>query len=679
MSTQRVLGVVGAGNMGSGIAQKMATEGFDVILVDLTPEALERGLSSIQQTLSEAVQRRIMRQEKADAIASRISGTTNFAELARAELVVEAVFENLEVKQEVFRKLSDACGPDTILSTNTSSFFVRDVASVVSNPERVIGLHYFYHPAKNRLVEVVPTEFSSDEALQRATLVQEAMGKTPITCLDAPGFVVNRYFVPWINEAVRLLEEGIADIPSIEAAAKDRFRIGMGPFELMNVTGIPIAMHAATTLGEQLGAFYAPSDRLCEQVATKELWDISGAVTTDAAQLIGDRLAGVVFLIAGQIVDEGVGSIEDVDIGARVGLRWAKGPFELMNRTGVKEAVAMAQTIADNWDIKLPECLSTQASEGLDFAFQLVDTDCTGSTATLTINRPDAMNAVNTDVVAQLTSAFDVVDQDPVIDTIVIAGRGKGFIAGADIRFFVKNIESENIGSIRTFTEAGQDLLNRFGASAKVVIARLDGLSLGGGSEIALACDWIVATEKGSLGFPETGIGIYPGLGGTQRLPRRIGRAMARYLVLTGAHVSAQDAATFGLVDAVIPHDQLPAAIAERASRGKADREETPIGETVDRYAEVVEAFSNQTLDELLSGDPESTDDKSMARAYKALKRKAPVALRISDELITKGTEGPLAAGLAMELSHLEEIFATADALTGLKSLGGAPPVFSGS
>ena len=679
MSTQRILGVVGAGNMGSGIAQKMATEGFDVLLVDLSTEALERGMTSIQQTLAEAVERRIMKQEAADTIAARIQGTTDFADLSRTELVVEAVFENLEVKQDVFRKLSDACGPDTILATNTSSFFVRDIASVVQHPERVIGLHYFYHPAKNRLVEVVPTEFSSDDALARATLIQEAMGKTPITCLDAPGFVVNRYFVPWINEAVRLLEEGIADIPSIEAAAKERFRIGMGPFELMNVTGVPIAMHAANTLGEQLGPFYAPADRLCQQVESGNLWDLTGDVSTENAQVVGDRLSGVVFFIAGRIVDEGVGAIEDVDIGARVGLRWAKGPFELMNRAGVGASVEMAKAIATAWDLELPTCLSEQADSGEPFSFCLVDTNIADGIATLMINRPDAMNAVNTDVIAQLTETFDRVDADTSVNAIVIAGRGKGFIAGADIRFFVKNIESDNVDRIRTFTEAGQNLLRRFGSSNKVIIARLDGLSLGGGSEIALACDWIVATEKGSLGFPETGIGIYPGLGGTQRLPRRVGKAMARYLILSGAHVSATDALSFSLVDAVVPHEALPTTIAEFATRGKRVREETPVGKAVGRYAAVSEAFDNQSLDELLAGAPDSTDDKDLARAYKSLKRKAPIALHISDDLIEGGTEVPLADGLAMELDHLEEIFATTDALTGLRSLGGAPPVFEGA
>ena len=162
---------------------------------------------------------------------------------------MEAVFEDLEVKRTVFRRLSEHCAPNAILATNTSSFYVRDLTDAIEHPERLVGLHYFYHPAKNRLVEVVPTEATSEEARARAWELQEALGKTPIACADAPGFVVNRYFVPWLNEAVRLLEEKVADIATIEAAAKAGFRIGMGPFELMNVTGVPIAMHGGQHAG----------------------------------------------------------------------------------------------------------------------------------------------------------------------------------------------------------------------------------------------------------------------------------------------------------------------------------------------------------------------------------------------------------------------------------------------
>jgi enoyl-CoA hydratase/3-hydroxyacyl-CoA dehydrogenase len=332
--SMRKIGVVGAGNMGSGIAQKTATEGLDVVMVDVDETAAARGLDRIRKLLQEAVERRIFPAERAEEIAGRVRPTADLAALADADLVVEAVFEDLGVKRDLFARLDAACGPSTILATNTSSFMVDEVATATKRADRVVGLHYFYHPAKNRLVEVIPGSATSEQTLEAAWTFAEATGKTPIASTDSPGFVVNRFFVPWINEAVRVLEEGLADVATIEEAAKQAFRIGMGPFELMNVTGIPIGMHAATTLGDKLGPFYAPARALVDQVAAGGLWSVEGTPDESRFEVVRRRLLGVTFLVAATLVEEGVASIEDTDIGARVGLRWSLGPFELANRVG---------------------------------------------------------------------------------------------------------------------------------------------------------------------------------------------------------------------------------------------------------------------------------------------------------------------------------------------------------
>ncbi len=662
--------------MGSGIAQKMATEGFKVVLVDLNHDGLERGIAGIKKTLDEAVERRILSPARADTILGLIEPTTDWAKLGDCEMVVEAVFEDLAVKKDVFRRLSEHTKSGAILGSNTSSFYVCDLALEVKNPERVVGLHYFYHPAKNRLVEVVPTKQTDAAIYKKAWAIQEAMGKTPIACSDAPGFVVNRYFVPWLNESVRLLEEGIANIATIEAAAKKAFRIGMGPFELMNVTGVPIAMHAATTLGRELGDFYAPAAKLKEQVSTGEHWSLDGDVDESKFDLVGDRLLGVVFLVAGELLDDEVGSIEDIDIGARVGLRWSKGPFELMNRIGVPRAVEMVAALGKRWDVEVPIHLAAQVEKGAPFEFELVQVEREGDTATLWLNRPDAMNAINEELVAQLQARFTEVDADPEVKTIVIAGKGKGFIAGADIRFFVKNIEKDDIPAIQSFTSKGQDLIASFAKSSKPVIARVDGLALGGGCEIALACDYIVATEKATMAFPETGIGIYPGLGGTQRLPRRIGKALARWLVLSGAMVDAKTALSMGLVDEVTGFEGLDAAIQRLGAQGKRDRDCPGPDQVPAGFEALGELFTDTDLESFRGMDPASTQDKHAARALKSISFKAPIALRLSDKLITEGTAVSLAEGLQMELSHLDEIFRTKDAYEGLSTLGKSRPVF---
>jgi enoyl-CoA hydratase/3-hydroxyacyl-CoA dehydrogenase len=283
------IAVIGAGNMGSGIVQKIAHEGIPVVMVDVKDEFVERGLGIIKETLGKAVERKIVRPEHVGEILSRITGTTDMNAVADADIVIEAVFEDKDVKTELFQKLDEICSEKTILATNTSSFFVRDFAEKTKRPDRFVGLHYFYHPAMNRLLEIIPHEGTSAETIETCLLAAKLHGKTAIVVKDAPGFAVNRFFVPFLNEAARMLEEGLADIPTIEEGAKRAFRIGMGPFQLMNVTGIPIAVHSSTTLGSELGPFYATAEILKTQMEKKENWNLEGEVDESKLQPVIDR------------------------------------------------------------------------------------------------------------------------------------------------------------------------------------------------------------------------------------------------------------------------------------------------------------------------------------------------------------------------------------------------------
>ena len=384
MTPFRKLAVVGAGNMGSGIAQKMATEGFDVVLVDVDAERVGRGLTTIDRMLAEAVDRRVMRADRTAAIRSRIQGTTRLDDVEDASLVVEAVFEDRALKQDVFRRLDAVCGPDTILATNTSSYLVSEIASVVQHPSRVLGLHYFFHPAKNHLVEVIPAAATDPAVLRRAWSLQERLRKIPIASRDAYGFIVNRFFVVWLVEAVRMLEEGVANAATIDAIAKETFGIGMGPFELMNVTGVPIAFHASTTIGQAYGPMYAPPARLRTQAELGQPWSLDGpgdrkatGGTVDPAvhESVAGRLLAITFLVAATLVDEGIGTKEDTDLGARVGLRWPAGPFELMNRYGTSRALDAASALAARWDLPVPPSLADAGRTNRPFAMSLVRTD----------------------------------------------------------------------------------------------------------------------------------------------------------------------------------------------------------------------------------------------------------------------------------------------------------------
>jgi len=679
MSQIKKIGVVGAGNMGSGIVQKIAQEGIPVVMVDLKDEFVQRGLGTIRRLLQEGVERKIFKPEQVDQILSRVTGTTDFKALADADIVIEAVFEDKQVKTDLFKKLDQICSPQTILATNTSSFYVRDFADKTSRPDRFVGLHYFYHPAKNRLLEVIPHSGTSPETVAKSLLAAKLHGKTSILVKDAPGFAVNRFFVPFLNEAARMLEEGLADIPTIEAAAKQAFKIGMGPFELMNVTGIPIAVHAATTLGNELGPFYAPAPILKAQMEKKANWILEGKVDEAKLSALADRFLGVCLGVAAALVDEGVASIEDTDRGAKIGLRWILGPFEIMNKIGIGKTHEVVQAIGRTYpDFKMPAILEKQHRLGKPFEFNFVDLEVKNGIAYVTLNRPEAMNALNETVVAQLDRRFAEAEANAGVKAIVFQGAGKAFVAGADIRYFVEKIKAGRIPDIVAFTRKGHELLLRIEESKKLTIALLDGLSLGGGSELALACQAIVATPAGSMAFPETGIGIFPGLGGMLRMARHVGPALAKYFAFTGAFISAADALALGIVTKLVESAGVDAAIQSLAVAGKPDKFRTR--DIPEKFKAFAALFGPGSVATTLSGKiPAGANAELAGKVVKTLGYKAPLALRIADEIVDQQAPLPMRAAVEIELGRLQDIFSTADALEGLSSAGRRRPEFKGA
>jgi enoyl-CoA hydratase/3-hydroxyacyl-CoA dehydrogenase len=679
MSQIKKIGVIGAGNMGSGIVQKIAQEGIPVVMVDLKEEFVERGLGTIRRLLQEGVERKIFKPEQVEKILSRVTATTDFKAVADADIVIEAVFEDKQVKADLFKKLDQICSPRTILATNTSSFFVREFAEKTSRPDRFIGLHYFYHPAKNRLIEVIPHGGTSPETVEKSLLAAKMHGKTSILVKDAPGFAVNRFFVPFLNEAARMLAEGLADVPTIEEAGRRAFKIGMGPFELMNVTGIPIAVHAATTLGNELGPFYAPAPILKAQMEKKANWNLEGKVDEAKLAALIDRFQGVCLGVAAALVDEGVASIEDTDRGAKIGLRWILGPFEIMNKIGIAKTYEVVQAIGRTYpDFKMPAILEKQHRLGKPFEFNFVDIEVKNGIAYVTLNRPEAMNALNEAVVAQLDRRFGEAEADARVTAIVFQGAGKAFVAGADIRYFVEKIKAARIPDIVAFTRKGHELLLRIEESRKLTIALLDGLSLGGGSELALACQAIVATPAGSMAFPETGIGIYPGLGGMLRMARHVGPALAKYFAFTGAFISAADAQALGIVTRLVDPAGVDDAVQSLASAATPDKYRTR--DIPEKFKAFAALFGPDSVATLLSGKiPDGANAEPAGKVVKTLGYKAPLALRIADEIVDQQAGRPMRAAVEIELARLKDIFSTADALEGLSSAGRQRPEFKGA
>lgn len=688
--------IVGAGNMGSGIAQKTAQEEFDVQMVDREQQWVDRGQGIIADFLSEAVERRIFSPKQVDDIKNRITGVIGVENTAEnTDLVIEAVFEDFDIKTAVFNTLDEVCGPDTILASNTSSLSVNALAEATGRADRFVGLHFFYHPAKNRLIEVIPAKSSSQETVDKVVQYCKMLGKVVIVCADRPGFVVNRFFVPWLNEACLLLQEGVASAAQIDAAACKAFRIGLGPFGLMNLTGPPIALHSTDYLAEQLATpRYDGAQNLRDLIEANAHWDVSGEQDYNQEQyeIISNRLFGVVFGVATQIVEEGICSMEDVDRGAKVGLRWAKGPFELMNKIGIQESYSMAQSYSElcvledgtkSW--KVPEFFKQQSDSKNPWDFSYVDTSISQGIATITINRPEAMNALNETVVAQLGDAVQQANNDDSVHTIVLDGAGKAFVAGADVKFFVDKIKAESIDDIYEFTANGHAVLNSIENSSKTTIALTTGLALGGGLELALSCDYRIGTRRTQFRFPETSIGIYPGLGGSQRPAKICGIPAARWAVLGGNFMNAQMASDLGLITHLVEVSAVESCISDCSKVGKPENKYPGVpAEAESQVAKfATEFYSDSNIKTLLEGQcPEGFDseDKNVSRQLKNLKFTAPIALLMASDLIDATATNSLEDGLDMELSKLHDIFATNDALEGLSALiEGRRPTYNNS
>jgi 3-hydroxybutyryl-CoA dehydrogenase len=236
MEIKRV-GVLGCGLMGSGIAQVSAQAGYDTIVREVSDELCERGIGGIGKQLGKAVEKGKLSAEDRDATLGRLRGTTRLEELAECDIVIEAVVENLDVKNEMWRTLDGVCGPETIFASNTSSLTIADMAAATKRPERMVGLHFFNPVPVMKLVEVVKTIATDPRVFDTAFRFAKSLGKEPIVCKDNSGFVVNLLLVPYMMDAIRALEQGVASIEDIDKGMRLGTGYPMGPFTLCDFVG----------------------------------------------------------------------------------------------------------------------------------------------------------------------------------------------------------------------------------------------------------------------------------------------------------------------------------------------------------------------------------------------------------------------------------------------------------
>ncbi|OGE23888.1 MAG: 3-hydroxybutyryl-CoA dehydrogenase [Candidatus Dadabacteria bacterium RBG_19FT_COMBO_40_33] len=242
------VGVVGAGTMGSGIAQVVASNGRDVILLDVSDSALDRGMKAIGNSLGRLVKKGDIKEEDSKSILSRIKTSTKFEDLADTDLVIEAVFEDLNVKKETFKKLDATTRPDIMLATNTSSLPIIEIAVITKRPDKVIGMHFFNPVPLMKLVEIIKSLATSEETVQFAYDFAMALGKEPVNAKDVPGFIVNRVLMPMLNEAVFALEEGVGTPEDIDKAMKLGTNQPIGPLALIDLIGLDVTLDVIDVL-----------------------------------------------------------------------------------------------------------------------------------------------------------------------------------------------------------------------------------------------------------------------------------------------------------------------------------------------------------------------------------------------------------------------------------------------
>ena len=371
MTDPRRVGVLGAGTMGAGIAQVVAQAGLEVVMLDPVDGAYERARDRIGGFLERKVARGDLLAGEADATMARITEAGSIADLAAVDVVIEAIPEDLALKQDAFRRLDAVAPPATVLATNTSSLSVARIAEATTRPERVVGMHFFNPVPVMALVEVVAAAQTARPAVDATMALARQLGKTPVEAADTPGFIVNRVARPFYLESLRILESGSADAPAIDDALRGAgFR--MGPFELVDVIGLDVNLAVSESVWQAFGRNprYRPSPIQRVLVGAGRMgrksdggfydygpdgsrgapWEGLAAAGGSAEPLdragIQDRILATIVNEAASAVEDRTATPESIDAAMTLGVNWPSGPLAWGERMGLTDAVAILDGLA---------------------------------------------------------------------------------------------------------------------------------------------------------------------------------------------------------------------------------------------------------------------------------------------------------------------------------------------
>ncbi len=590
--------VVGGGTMGGEIAQAIAAADIPVVVKDIDQKfvdaALEKARAVTEGQLARLVKKEKLTQEQADArlaeVMGSITGTTTYEEFGDVDFVVEAVPEKMAIKQAVFAELDAATPGHAILASNTSSLSITEMGERTLRPDKVVGFHFFYPASVMPLVEVIVGDDTSPETATAAYNFAQAIRKQPIVCGEVPGFVVNRILMATIGEIWRAQEEQGLSLKGIDEAIATAKVAPMGPFFLTDLLGLDTVLHVAEHLSESYGETFYVHQGLKQLVADGKLGAKSGGEgffkdgeqtvpgdgEPDAEELVA-MFTGRALIESCKLVEEGVCSVRDIDVGmmAGAGLDPRRGllpPFWKADVEGLDAVLERIEQLQEKYGDRFapPVLLRRMVAQGRlgmksgqgfypypqpdgGEQAETVKLETRGDVAIAWLaNVP--MNAVSPDVIRDLKTVWEKVKASDGIGAMVVASSVPVvFSAGADIKAFTQMDEAGGEELIHT----AHALLRDFGQARVATIAAVNALAFGGGCELAMACDVRIAAEAAVFGQPEIKLGIIPGFGGTQRLPRLVGPSRALEMNLVGDAIPAYEALEFGLVNRVVPDHEL--------------------------------------------------------------------------------------------------------------------------
>ncbi len=592
--------VVGAGTMGGEIAQAIAAADIDVVLKDIDQKFVDTGLEKAREITKGRLDR-LVGKEKITAdeaetrlaeIMGRIEGATDYSSFGDVDFVIEAAPERMEIKQPLFAELDEVTPGHAILASNTSSLSITEMGEATLRPEKVVGFHFFYPASVMPLLEIVEGEDTSPDTVSVAYNFAQAIKKQPIVCGEVPGFVVNRILNASVGEVWREQEQGGLQIKAIDEGIAGAKAAPMGPFFLTDMLGLDTVLHVAEHLEESYGERFYVHEGMQKLVADGKLGAKSGGEGSYAngePNLPGDAEPDIDDLVekftlkalveACLLLEEGVCTVREIDLGmmAGAGLDPRRGlfpPFWKADIDGLDVTLEKLENLAERYPerFSVPRVLKRLVAQGRlgiaagqgFYAYPQPDDGEQAETVKLE-TRPETgvaiawlanlpMNALSPQVIADLRTVWDRVKAADGIRAMVVASSiPLVFSAGADIKAFTQLDEESG----RKLTDDAHALLREFETEPIATVAAVNSLAFGGGCELAMGCDMRIAAASAVFGQPEINLGIIPGFGGTQRLPRLIGAQSALEMNLTGDAITAGDAYELGLVNHIVTDHEL--------------------------------------------------------------------------------------------------------------------------